>query len=93
MDKKVRELSGANMDIDLTTDEINAISNPKNNAQEILQGILRGRGIKDEQMTNLPELLDRFGFNTKTKGFGKKRRTVASVKEPEQNPEYTKYGY
>lgn len=80
-------------DVKLTEAEIKAISDSSNNAEEILQGILRGRGISDEQMTNLPQLLERFGFNTKTKGWGKKKRTVATVKEPEKNPEYTKYGW
>ena len=80
-------------DIKLTEAEIKAITDPSNNPEEILQGILRGRNISDEQMTNLPELLERFGFNTKTKGWGKRKRTVATVKEPEQDPEYTKHGW
>lgn len=80
-------------DIVLTPEEVKALTDKSNNAEEILQGILRGRNISDDQMPNLSELLGKFGFDVKSRGIGKNKRTVAVAKKPEQNPEYTKYGW
>ena len=80
-------------DVELTAQEIEAISNPKNNSEEILKGILQGRGIKDEQLKDMPTLLDMFGFDTSKKGWFRGRHTVATAKKPEQPDKYSKYGY
>jgi len=80
-------------DIVLTPEEVKALTDKSNNAEEVLQGILRGRNISDDQMPNLSELLEKFGFNVKSRGIGKNKRTIAVAQEPEQNPEYTKYGW
>lgn len=80
-------------DVELTAKEIEAITNPKNNSEEILKGILQGRGIKDEQLKDMPTLLDMFGFDTSKKGWFRGRHTVATAKKPEQPNNYSKYGY